>query len=212
MSDPLKPDIILVKQILRGKYRLEEDLVDKLVESRLSLTAFIHSGKFDLDTLILKKLIEYLEVSVELYESDEPLMSPTEKLPFLIFSDGTCICGTQNMLRILELCSQKKLDVHERESFKVLDKVLRPAVIRAVLTSDILWRYVERYPWYLAYNLYFSLRLESRKIKTLKDISMCLGPLKGSSAFICSIINCYEHVIGMLPRDHPLCNAISFMQ
>ena len=80
------------------------------------------------------------------------------------------------MLRVLEFRSQKKLDVHEKESFKVLDKVLRPAVIKAIFTSDVLWRYVERYPWYLAYSLYFGLRLESRKIKTLQDISMCLAP------------------------------------
>lgn len=203
-------DVLLIKQVLKGNYRMEESLVDKLVEPRLSLTAFVYSGKFDLDTLILRGLIEYFEVDVELYESDEPLMSPTGKLPFLIFSDGTCICDIQNMLRVLELRSHKKLDIHEWESFKVLDKVLRPAVIKAILTSDVLWRYVERYPWYLAYSSYFKLRLESRKIKVLKNISLCLAPLKESSPFISVIIDCYEHVIGMLPSNHPLCNAVSF--
>ena len=96
-------------------------------------------------------MIEYFGVRVEIFESNEPLMSPTGKLPFLTSSDGTCICGMRNMLRVLELCSQRKLDMHEQESFDALDRALRPAVIKAVCASSILWRYVERYPWYLAY-------------------------------------------------------------
>lgn len=211
MSATFKPDIPLIKQILKGKHQLEENLVDRLVESRLSIAAFVYFGEFDLDTMILKALIDYFGIKVEIYESDEPLMSPTGKLPFLIFSDGTCVCDMQNMLRVLEICSQIKLDVHEKESFKVLDRVLRPVVIKAVSSTDILWKYVQRYPWYLSYVLYFGLRLESRKIKTLRDISMCLAPLKESSVFICAVIDCYEHVMRMLPSDHPLCSAITFV-
>jgi hypothetical protein len=210
MTHPFQPDIILIKEVLRGKYRLGDELVDELIEGRLSLSAFIYSGEFDLDTMILRAMIKYFGVVVEIIESDEALMSPTGRLPFLTFSDGTCICDMSSMLRVLQLYSQRKLDMHEQEAFDVIAKVLRPAVIKAISTSSILWKYVERYPWYLACALYFNMYFESRKIAALQDVSMCLASLKSYSSFTCMIIACYEHVINMLPTSHPLRHIIVF--
>lgn len=176
-------------------------LADAVLESTLPITAFVHSSPLDLDSQVLKAIIKHLGMAdaIETCETDEPLQSPSCRLPFLMLSNGKCYADACAMLQLLGARSNVAIEDLDRAVLRMLEATIRPAIYKAIVEQDNA-AYLDggrQYPFYARWWI-----LRQRKREILKGPAVHLSWDKAEAALdeisrnnsSSELVNCVLHV------------------
>lgn len=149
-------------------------LADAILESTLPITAFVHSSPLDLDSQVLKAIIKCLNMAdaIESYETDEPLQSPSGRLPFLMLSNGKCYADASSMLRLLETRSKAAIGDLDKAVLRTLEATIRPAIYKTIVEHNNAFylKGGQQCPFYARWWV-----LKQRKREILKGFATCLS-------------------------------------